>query len=85
MLALLTICSLMRFPSTSIVRILKSIPIVVMNDGVHESSQKRRSKHDLPTPVVSAYIRVLTRVTDQKQFDKEVVMRLGHDSRFPWL
>ena len=64
----------MRFPSTSIVRILKSIPIVVMNDGVHESSQKRRSKHDLPTPVVSAYIRVLTRVTDQKQFDKEVVM-----------
>ena len=75
----------MRFPSTSIVRILKSIPIVVMNDGVHESSQKRRSKHDLPTPVVSAYIRVLTRVTDQKQFDKEVVMRLGHDARCPWL
>ena len=85
MSALLTICSLMRFPSTSIVRILKSIPIVVMNDGVHESSQKRRSKHDLPTPVVSACARVPTRVTDQEKLDKEVVMRLGHDARCPWL
>ena len=75
----------MRFPSTSIVRILKSIPIVVMNDGVHESSQKRRSRHDLPTPIVSVYTCLPTRVTDQEQFDKEVVMRLGHISRFPWL
>lgn len=28
----------------------KSMPIVVMNDGVHASSQNRRSKQDLPTP-----------------------------------
>jgi hypothetical protein len=40
----------MRLPSSSIVRILKSIPIVVMNDGVHASSQKRRRRQDLPTP-----------------------------------
>ena len=26
------------------------MPIVVMNEGVHASSQKRSSKHDLPTP-----------------------------------
>lgn len=32
------------------VRILKSIPIVVMNDGVKESSLKRNRQHDLPTP-----------------------------------
>src|SRR5687767_9320252 len=32
------------------VRILKSIPIVVMKDGVKESSLKRRRQHDLPTP-----------------------------------
>lgn len=29
----------------------KSIPIVVIKDGVHESSQNRKSRHDLPTPV----------------------------------
>lgn len=45
-----TIWSLMRLPSSSIVRILKSMPIVVINDGVHWSSQNRRSRHDLPTP-----------------------------------
>lgn len=45
-----TICSLMRFPSSSIVRILKSMPMVVMKEGVHASSQKRRSRQDLPTP-----------------------------------
>ena len=33
------------------VRILKSMPIVVMNEGVHASSQKRSRRHDLPTPV----------------------------------
>lgn len=32
------------------VRILKSIPIVVMNEGVNESSLKRRRQHDFPTP-----------------------------------
>ena len=32
------------------VRILKSIPMVVMNEGVHASSQNRRSRHDFPTP-----------------------------------
>jgi hypothetical protein len=32
------------------VRILKSIPIVVMKLGVQASSQNRRSRHDLPTP-----------------------------------
>jgi len=42
----------MRLPSTSIVRILKSMPMVVMNDGVHASSQKRNNRHDLPTPTV---------------------------------
>lgn len=31
-------------------RILKSMPIVVMKDGVKESSLKRRRQHDLPTP-----------------------------------
>lgn len=41
----------MRLPSSSIVRILKSIPIVVMKDGVHASSQNRSRRHDLPTPV----------------------------------
>lgn len=45
-----TIWSLIRFPSSSIVRILKSMPIVVMKEGVHASSQKRRSKQDFPTP-----------------------------------
>lgn len=44
------ICSLTRFPSSSIVRILKSMPIVVMNDGVNESSLKRNRQHDFPTP-----------------------------------
>ena len=64
----LTICSLILFPSSSIVLILlrsqrslaglgsnasthKSMPMVVMNDGVHESSQNLRRRHDLPTPV----------------------------------
>ena len=40
----------MRLPSSSIVRILKSIPIVVIKEGVHASSQKRRRRQDLPTP-----------------------------------
>lgn len=44
------ICSFTRFPSSSIVRILKSIPMVVMKDGVNESSLKRSRQHDLPTP-----------------------------------
>lgn len=39
----------MRLPSSSIVRILKSIPIVVMKEGVHASSQKRSKRQDLPT------------------------------------
>lgn len=40
----------MRFPSSSIVLILKSIPIVVMKLGVQASSQNRSSKQDFPTP-----------------------------------
>ena len=44
------ICSLIVFPSRSIVRILKSTPIVLMYDSVYVSSAKRRSRHDLPTP-----------------------------------
>lgn len=31
-------------------RILKSMPIVVMKEGVKESSLKRRRQHDFPTP-----------------------------------
>ena len=44
------ICSLTRLPSSSMVRILKSMPMVVMKDGVNESSLKRSRQHDLPTP-----------------------------------
>ena len=44
------IWSLTRFPSSSIVRILKSMPMVVMKEGVKESSLKRSRQHDLPTP-----------------------------------
>jgi len=44
------ICSFTFFPSNSIVRILKSMPMVVMNEGVKESSLNRRRQHDLPTP-----------------------------------
>ena len=44
------ICSLIFFPSISIVRILKSMPIVVMNEGVNWSSLNRRRRQDLPTP-----------------------------------
>ena len=44
------ICSFTRLPSSSIVRILKSMPMVVMNEGVNESSLKRNRQHDLPTP-----------------------------------
>lgn len=44
------ICSLTRLPSSSMVRILKSMPIVVMKEGVKESSLKRSRQHDLPTP-----------------------------------
>lgn len=44
------ICSLTRFPSSSMVLILKSMPMVVMKDGVKESSLKRSRQHDLPTP-----------------------------------
>jgi hypothetical protein len=32
------------------VLILKSMPIVVMNEGVKESSLNRSRQHDLPTP-----------------------------------
>jgi hypothetical protein len=31
--------------------ILKSIPIVVINDEVNESSEYRRSRQDFPTPI----------------------------------
>lgn len=42
----------MRFPSNSMVLILKSIPMVVMKEGVHASSQNRSKRHDFPTPAV---------------------------------
>ena len=45
------IWSFTRLPSSSIVLILKSIPMVVMKDVVKASSQKRSKRHDLPTPV----------------------------------
>ena len=32
------------------VRILKSMPMVVMKDGVKESSENRSKQQDLPTP-----------------------------------
>lgn len=44
------ICSLTRLPSSSMVLILKSMPMVVMKEGVNESSLKRSRQHDLPTP-----------------------------------
>jgi hypothetical protein len=44
------ICSLIVLPSSSIVRILKSTPMVEMYESIHVSSAKRSSKHDLPTP-----------------------------------
>jgi hypothetical protein len=44
------IWSFTRFPSSSMVLILKSIPIVVIKLGVKLSSLKRSKQHDLPTP-----------------------------------
>lgn len=44
------ICSFTRLPSSSMVRILKSMPMVVMNEGVKESSLNRNKQQDLPTP-----------------------------------
>ena len=44
------ICSLTRLPSSSIVRILKSMPMVVMKEGVKLSSLNLNKQHDLPTP-----------------------------------
>lgn len=58
-----TICSFIRFPSSSIVRILKSMPIVVINEGVHASSQKRSKRHDLPTPRHKDIVHVRLRVS----------------------
>jgi len=40
----------MRFPSTSIVFTLKSMPMVVINVGLKESLAYRSSRHVLPTP-----------------------------------
>lgn len=44
------ICNFIRFPSNSIVLILKSIPIVVMKLGENESSQNLSNKQLFPTP-----------------------------------
>jgi len=54
------------------VRILKSIPIVVIKDGVHASSQKRRRRQDLPTPDnlrnrVDVGVLQRTRITDEQE------------------
>ena len=46
-----TIWSFIRLPSSSMVRILKSMPIVVIKDGVHASSQNLSSRQDFPTPL----------------------------------
>lgn len=54
-----TICSFIRLPSSSMVRILKSMPIVVMKEGVHASSQNLSRRQDFPTPVGSNIIRVV--------------------------
>jgi len=63
----LTICNLILLPSSSIVRILKSIPIVVMNDGVHASSQNRSKRHDFPTP---------TKIGKRKEMDEQGKIKL---------
>lgn len=44
------ICNLTLESSHKIDFILKSIPIVVINEDVKESSEYLNSKHDLPTP-----------------------------------
>lgn len=44
------ICSFTLLPSRSMVLILKSMPIVVINEGVKLSSEKRSRQHDFPTP-----------------------------------
>ena len=54
-----TICSFIRLPSSSMVRILKSMPIVVMKEGVHASSQNLSRRQDFPTPVGPNVIRVV--------------------------
>jgi len=51
---------------------LKSIPIVVIKDGVHASSQKRRRRQDLPTPDnlrnrVDVGVLQRTRITDEQE------------------
>ena len=75
----------MRLPSSSIVRILKSMPMVVMKEGVQASSQKRSRRHDFPTPAqirqvntkaCSAAVVLFTRIAYEKELDKRVN---GHD------
>lgn len=44
------IWSLMVLPSNSMVRILKSTPIVEMYDSVYVSSANLKRRQDLPTP-----------------------------------
>jgi hypothetical protein len=46
------ICSFTFLPLMSIVLILKSIPIVVMNVGLNVSFAYRNNKQVLPTPAV---------------------------------
>ena len=50
MLPVSQICNLILLPSNSIVLILKSIPIVVMKEGVNESSENRNRRQLFPTP-----------------------------------
>jgi len=70
------ICSLIFFPSISMVLILKSIPIVVMKEGVNWSSLNRRRRQDFPTPrnMNGQTISRLTAISDQEQFDQIVVV-----------
>jgi len=49
--AIRTTCNLIRVPSISIVRIMKSTPILPTKDVVQGSPQNLRMRHDFPTPV----------------------------------
>ena len=60
----------MRFPSSSMVLILKSMPMVVMKEGVQASSQKRSSRHDFPTPVKIRYFSIVFNVTPEILFTR---------------
>lgn len=73
------------------------MPIVVMNDGVQLSSQKRSRRHDLPTPAARQRREATwsapspaevfesssgrTRVADKEELDEKVVVRRDHSGQ----